>query len=459
MKVKRSVVVPKLRSYFRFESKYFNLKNNLYFNTQLFNNFSFYFIFNSVCLVLGFFKIIFWAIALSNTAVLVFLYLKTKSLCYGLTVTRKAPAFAHEKNEIEVVYSISNETAFPIDNLEFTEDFDGIQAGSFKIVPGRTIPPHTKITVIHKLILNAGMGVKTFKPLAINFRDDMGIYDFKIQFFDEHEIEVYPIIEETPVLKASISPDTIGYGFYEIAKRGDSNLFIGTRDYRHGDPVKHINWKLTKKTNNVVVNEYEKNTNTYITLLLDLDLDNQLGFGGLSTWEAAKDLALSITANEIKKNNLIQVISNNLHIEFGSGKNQLSTIEKHFTLHEMTSSSETQHLKYLQNLPAKSQIYYICPMLTSAKIIETFEFLKKLKMLGQEVVIFALNPYEELKLTIKGDMRLAIMEMERHATEEFKKKNIEFQSMSIPLTILKVKPNLDLRDQLLKEAHDLLEIK
>lgn len=258
MKVRRNVVVPKLSSYFKFESKYYNLKNNLYFNTQLFNNFAFYVVFSALCLLLGFFKPIFWAIGLSNIFLIGFLYMKTFKLCHGLTITRKAPVFAHEKNEIEITYSISNETSFVIDNLEFTEKFDGIQAGFFKVNSERSIPAHTRLSITRKVILNAGMGVKVFKPIILNFRDDIGIFDFKIQFFDEHEIEVYPIIEETPVLKASISPDTIGYGFYEIAKRGDSNLFIGTRDYRHGDPVKHINWKLTKKTNKVVVNEYEK---------------------------------------------------------------------------------------------------------------------------------------------------------------------------------------------------------
>jgi uncharacterized protein (DUF58 family) len=410
-------------------------------------------------LCLGFFKSLFWAVALSNAVLIGFLYLRTFKLCHGISITRKAPTFAHEKNEIEIIYSISNETAFSVQTLEFSEEFDGIQTGQFKVNPDRSIPSHTKLNIIRKIKLNAGMGLKKFKPIVINFKDELGIFDFKIQFFDEHEIEVYPLIEETPTLKASISPDTIGYGFYEIAKRGDSNLFIGTRDYRHGDPVKHINWKLTKKTNNVVVNEYEKNTNTYITLLLDLDVDNQLGFGGLSTWEAAKDLALSITANEIKKNNLIQVISNNLHISFGSGKNQLSTIEKHFTLHEMTSSAEKQHLKYLQDLPAKSQIYYICPMLTSSKVLETFEFLKKLKMLNQHVSIFALDPYEELKSNLKGEMRIAIMEMERHVRADFEKRKKEFGNIQIPLTILKVKREMALRQQLVKEAQALLEIK
>ncbi len=459
MKVKKNVVPPKLRSYFKFDTKYHNFKNNLYFNTQLFNNLTFSFIFTGICLFFGFFKSIFWAIGLSNIFFIGFLYLRTLKICQGISVTRKAPVFAHEKNEIEISYVVSNETAFTINHLEFTENFNGVQLGFFKVNAGRTIPPHTQINLSKKIILDAGMGVKSFKPINLNFRDDLGIFDFNIQFFDEHEIEVYPIIEETPVLKASISPDTIGYGFYEVAKRGDSNLFIGTRDYRHGDPVKHINWKLTKKTNNVVVNEYEKNTNTYITLLLDLDLDNQLGFGGVSTWEAAKDMALSITANEIKKNNLIQVISNNLHIGFGSGKNQLNTIEKHFTLHEMTASTETKHLKYLQNLPAKSQIFYICPMLTTIKILETFDFLQKLKMSGQNVAIFTLNPYEELKSSIKGDMKLGIMEMERHAMEAFAKKKKEFENSQIPFTVLKVSADLHFGQQLIKDAQDLLEIK
>lgn len=459
MNIRRKVIPPKLMDFLKFEFKYYNLKNNFYYNSQIFNNFTFLCCLTSLCFLLGFFKPIFWVIGLSSVVLVVFLYLKTLKLCEGVTVQRKVAKFSRERKVIDIQYDISNETAFPLLDFSFIERFDGIQVGHFSVSPGRVIPPHTKIHYSKKILLDAGMGLKTFGPLNITLQDDLGIFDFKISFFNAAEIEVYPYIDEVPPLKASISPDTIEYGFYEIAKRGDSNLFIGTREYRHGDPIKHINWKLTKKTNKVVVNEYEKNTNTYITLLLDLDLGNQMGFGEFSTWEAAKDLALSISTNEVKKNNLIQVVSNNLYIPFGSGKNQLSTMEKHFTFHEMVNSAEASHLKYLQDLPAKGQVYYICPLIVTPKIIETFEQLKKLKILGQSVVIFVLDPLEELAQSIKGEMKLAIREMDRHARGEYIRFEEQFKKMGIPLIYIKVKKDIALYEQVVKNAQELIEVK
>lgn len=456
MTIRRKVSHPNLLGYLKFEIKYFNLKNNFYFNTQIFNNFSFYLVLAITCGFLGFLKPLFWAIGLSNCLLIFYLYRKTLSLCHGITVIRKVPAFSREKRVIELHYTISNATAFRLSGLEFIDEFDGVETGQVKIKLDKTLRPHTQIHFIKKVTLDSGMGLKVFRPINLKIADELGIFDFSIQFFQESQIEVYPFIEETPALKTSVSPDSIEFGFFEMPKRGDSNLFIGVRDYRHGDPVKHINWKLSKKTQTVVVNEYEKNTNTFVTLLLELDLGNQLGVGEHSTWETAKDLALSIANNEIHKNNLIQVVSNNLHIPFGSGKSQLAVMEKHFTFHEMINSTESRHLHHLHGLPSRGQIFYVCPLITTPKISETLQFLKKLKSMGQDVVIFVLDPYQEMARKIKGDMKLGIMEMERHARMEFEKFSKEFGMMGVSVVMIKVGRDDELTVQLTQEAQGLL---
>jgi uncharacterized protein (DUF58 family) len=459
MNIRRKILLPQLLNYIKIEFKYYNLNNNLAYNSHIYNNFSFFCVLVVLSFVFGFFKPIFWVIGLSSLVLVVFLYLKTLKLCQGITVQRKIPKLARERKVIEIIYWITNETAFPMINLSFTEKFDGVQAGYFNVCPGRNIPPHTKIQYSKKVLLDAGMGVKAFAPINVILKDDLGIFEFEVNFKATDEIEVYPFIDDIPPLKASVSPDTTEYGFYDIAKRGDSNLFIGTREYRYGDPVKHINWRLTKKTNKVIVNEYEKNTNTFVTLILDLDLGSQLGFGELSTWEAAKDLALSISTNEIRKNNLIQIVSNNLYIPFGSGKNQMMIMEKHFTFHEMVNFSELNYLRHLNNLPEKGQIYYICPLVMTPKSVEILELLRKLKMDGQSVVIFVLDPYETLVQSIKGDMKIGIREMDRHAREEFKNLEIKFQKIGLPIINLKVKKEKLLYEQIVINAQNLIEVK
>lgn len=459
MKPKKKVLAPILSHYFRFEKNFSNLNNNLYFNTQVFNPFSFFSVIIVVCLILGCFKPFFWAIASGCLFLLVFLYHKTSKLCHGVTVVREVSAFAREKSEFVITYKITNETGFNLETLSFVEGFDGVDKGFFWVENHVRIPPQTQVKIQKKVFLNTGMGKKTFDPVKLNFRDDLGIFDFKVEFFQVQEIEVFPFVEESPAFKNSVSPDSIEYGFYELAKRGDSNLFIGTRDYRRGDPVKHINWKLTKKTNKVVVNEYEKSTNTFVTILLELNLKNQTGLGEVSTWELAKDLALSICHNEIKKNNSIQVIANNFFIPFGTGKQQISLFEKHFTFHELKDSDANDYAKHLGNLPSRGQIYFICPSLLTKDTLETIEHLKKLKDLGHYVVIFCLDPLKEMALTVQGKMKLSLLEIHRHSESEFKKLKITLERYGIPLLPISVSIEKSLHQQIVEHSRDLLEVK
>lgn len=459
MSARRKISHPQLLSYLKFEVKYFNLKNNFYFNTQIFNSVTFHLLLMVACFILGFKKSIFWAFGIADALMVAFLYVKTFNFAQGISIVRKIPRMARENQEIEILYSISNETAFSLMDLEFTEEFDGVEKGQYTVRLEKPLKPHTQLQFIKKVILNAGMGVKVISPLSLNFEDDLGIFDFKIQFFQENQIEVYPSLEETPVLKSSVSPDSIQFGLYELAKRGDSNLFIGVRDYRHGDPVKHINWKLSQKYSKIVLNEFEKNTNTYVTLLLELDLGNQLGSGKYATWEKIKDLALSIATNEVRKQNLFQVVSNNMFLPFGSGTNHISTLEKHFTLHEMTNKEEASHLMYLGNLPPRGQIFYICPMLLTHKIKETLQFLKNLKTLGQEISLFVMDPYSELVSEMKGEMKLAILELKRQSEKEFEQLEKELRLMGISLTVVAANRESTLFSELNEKARQLLEVK
>ena len=125
----------------------------------------------------------------------------------------------------------------------------------------------------------------------------------------------------------------------------------------------------------------------------------------------------------------------------------------------MVDSKESNHLKYLQDLPARGQVYYICPMIVTPKIKETFEQLKKLKVLGQSIVIFVLDPLEELAQSIKGEMKIAIREMDRHARGEFLLFEDKFKKMGIPFVYIKVKKDIELYDQVIKNAQELIEVK
>jgi uncharacterized protein (DUF58 family) len=455
---RKKIIAPKLSAYFKYEKNSVELNNQLYFNTRLFNGFAFLSTLILVSFFLGFYKSLFWCVAISCVLLLYFLYQKTLRLSAGISIKRTMPKFVREKTEITVTYLVSNETGFRIEALGFMEEFDGVESGSFW-VEGQMIPPHTQIKIIKNIFLNTGMGIKTIQNIKINIRDELGIFDFKVEFLETAEIEVYPYTELTPNFKNSISPDSLEFGLYELAKRGDSNLFIGTREYRKGDPVKHINWKLTKKSDKVIINEYEKSTNTYVTLLLDLNLKNQTGIGEKSTWETAKDLALSIANNEIKKNNSVQAIANNLYIPFGSGRNQIGFLEKYFVYHEMMKTDTDTYIRHLSMLPPKGQVYFICPIPFTTDSLKTIEELKRVKSLGHTVIIFTLNPLKEVSQTVQRKLKLSLLEIDRHSENESKSIKTELNKQGIPLIPITIKKDIKLYDQVVKHSKNLLEIK
>jgi uncharacterized protein (DUF58 family) len=435
-----------------------HLNHNLYFNTQVFNGFSFMVMISFFCLVAGFWAPKYWAVAGGMIFLLFFLYQKTAAICQGCWIKREVPRLIREKSEIEITYTISNETAFKIDGIKFIDAFDGLEKGFFLVEDLSVIAPHSQKQVSRKVIVNTGMGIKEFGNIKLDFRDELGLFDFKLEILQECSVDVYPMIEETLPLRTAISPDSIEFGMYEIAKRGDSNLFIGTRLYRHGDPVKHINWKLSQKKQELVVNEFEKSTNTFVTFLLDLDLKGQSGVGEVSTWEMAKDLTLSIAHNETKRFNLIQVISNNLYIPFGTGQNQMAFLEKHFTYHELEGEQSSRGLQHLNQLPSGGQLYYLTSAISIEQGKEILEKLKQLKSSGQKVIIFLLNPFGKLATLAEGKMKTLMHELNRSSASNYSRLKGQMGMANIPVMMIS-SGRESLPEQFKKEARELLEVK
>lgn len=454
--MKRKVCPPDILANFRWHSRFFDFGNNFYFNTHIFSTLNFFFGTTVIAFLIGFRWPWFWALAFSFSTYMVYAWFRTKRLAYGLHVKRKFSPRGRENEDFEIHYDISNETGFALPGFTFRQPFTGVQEGSFAVKTPGNIPAQTKQRITVKAKLNAGMGVKEMGGFTLHVHDELSLFPYRVEFSGTEEVEVFPLIIETPQLKKSISPDSTEFGFYDIQKRGESNLFIGTREYRHGDPVRHINWKLSRKTSKLIVNEFEKNTNTYVTLLLDLELNSQVGFGSLSTWEAAKDLALSIAANEIRQRNYVQVLAQDLFLPFGTGESQMQSLERHFTYHEL-SSKGPDHLKHLQHLPSNSQIYFFCPMLATANVMETIRFLKQLRLLGHHITIFGIDPYQETRKAVTSGASTPITIAAQEARKQFEVIGNELRSTGVNFAVIDVREKVSLREMVRTRARHILE--
>src|SRR5690606_14331948 len=94
-----------------------------------------------------------------------------------------------------------------------------------------------------------------------------------------------------------------------------------------GDPIKLINWKVSTKKQDLIINEYENAVNLRINYLLDFDELHHMGQGVNSTWEYARDLTLGLIKKNIEKNHYVKLISNSIQTDFGSGRTYFELLE------------------------------------------------------------------------------------------------------------------------------------
>jgi uncharacterized protein (DUF58 family) len=98
------------------------------------------------------------------------------------------------------------------------------------------------------------------------------------------------------------------YHLQRAAIAPDALEFHGVRDYRPGDPLRHIHWKATAHVGEFRVIEFEETLSTDMTILLDLQEGSEVGEGKETSLEYAAVIAASLAECLIHRGNVVQLI-------------------------------------------------------------------------------------------------------------------------------------------------------
>ncbi|GGL34709.1 hypothetical protein GCM10009037_17890 [Halarchaeum grantii] len=107
-------------------------------------------------------------------------------------------------------------------------------------------------------------GRHTVGPARVTVADPLGLWTRTFEAGDEHALTVYP-----RVLPLTAPPRALAGSTGRADERGE---FAGVREYRHGDPLRDVNWKASaKRPDEYVVTTYaDEGTDATLTIAVEV---------------------------------------------------------------------------------------------------------------------------------------------------------------------------------------------
>jgi hypothetical protein len=147
-------------------------------------------------------------------------------------------------------------------------------------------------------------GLVRFSRISIGKTDPLGLFRSFIALPAEQSLLALPKRYEIPHIQL---PGTRKYhqgGVALASEVGDSEEFVGLRDYRPGDPLRRIHWKSWARTGNPVVKEFQEEYFARHALILDTFTD----YGKAELFEEAVSVAASFASGMETRDALLDLM-------------------------------------------------------------------------------------------------------------------------------------------------------
>ncbi len=249
----------------------------------------------------------------------------------NIEITRILPSGITAEDVFDIWLRVYNTSSFlPKMGLRIVDKYVNAQRKSFDY-EGYCITLGSKklANMIFSLSLSS-RGLYKFDEIKVTSSFPFGISEFSTTIKIHDEILIYPKIAEVKDITKS------HFGLFTSAQKNLTkgstfhDEYFGVREYNPGDSMKYIHWKLSAKTQNLLVREYLEESFPPVVLILDsyiIKKDKDL---------QALETAISVVAGLAKKFSIkgwrIALIAENNEIFSSSGHQHYLQILKALAL-------------------------------------------------------------------------------------------------------------------------------
>lgn len=181
-------------------------------------------------------------------------------------------------------------------------------------------------------------GIFAIGPLRVGVTDPLGLVRRIVQSDAEETVTVYPRIESVASLPLTVGRDLVGGAANDFSRARSGMEFHSLREYAVGDDLRHVHWRSTARTGELMIREHDVPWQTRATLLLDTRRAGYTAAGFERVVEAAASVA---TALHQRRSILRLVTTGGVDTGFGSGHDHYEAIMERLAVAEAAGPADT----------------------------------------------------------------------------------------------------------------------
>jgi uncharacterized protein (DUF58 family) len=227
---------------------------------------------------------------------------------WGLRLVRHLPPSAHQGDTVTVRIEAENLLSIPKLHLALLD----VLPPNVARRPPEPLPlhllPHERDEVTYPLELRR-RGLHTFAQAQVLSADLLSLTTVESRLPVVSSILVYPRI--VPLPPELLPRDLLG-GSDPVAasqKRGEGTSFSGIRDYRPGDPLRHVHWRSAARLGRLAVIEWEAEESGAALLAVETGSGIDHNWGEGTALDVAAGLAASLASTMLPQGISVRLLA------------------------------------------------------------------------------------------------------------------------------------------------------
>lgn len=265
-----------------------------------------------------------------------------------------------------------------------------------------TIPAHSEVEVPLELV-PLRRGVLSFKGLSLARPDPLGLFR---SFSNVALPQTVLILPKRYPLPPFPMPGNLKYqdgGVALASNVGQSEEFVSLRDYRHGDPLRHIHWRSWAKTGQPVVKEFEDEFFVRHALVLDTFTDHPYS----EVFEEAVAVAASFACTIQTQESLLDLLfvgPDSFCFTAGRGLARADQMLEILASVRPGPEGGFPSLEHLVLNHVAAVVGCICVLLTWDK--QRQDFIQKLRQLGLPTLVLIITERNKGRLIVPSEVEV-----------------------------------------------------